>query len=102
MLRRRTEPWRSDAPHEEQAPTSRAMPLSVVEIPRDAVPGGGPPPRSHHALSLHLESAERAARTWGVDASDCNVQFRMPTKIVQTRGSAALDVAAQVRFGCRL
>jgi hypothetical protein len=101
MLRRRTEPERGIVFESPPAPLD-AMPLSVVEIPNDHVPGVGPPARRHHALSLRLQAADQAMRSTGVEASDCKLQFRVPSKIVQKRGNVSIDATAQVRFGCDL
>lgn len=84
---------RGDAAHD--------LPLSVVEIPATPSPGFGPPGRVHHALSMRFGAAEKAMRSWGIDATDCRLQFRAPMKISQSGGSVSIDAMAQLRFGCR-
>lgn len=93
-------PWRDSRPA--QGGTAwTALPVSVVEIPAPVTPGLGPPGKVHHALSLRLGAAEKAMQSWGIQATDCRLQFRAPTKVLQSRGGVTIDAMAQVRFGCR-
>jgi len=55
-----------------------------------------------HRFSALTQAAEQAMRSWGVDASERTMQFRMPSKMAQTGSGASLEMAAHVRFGCRL
>ncbi|WP_280151413.1 hypothetical protein [Piscinibacter sp. XHJ-5] len=104
---RRSLPHRSaeasgnDAPSGPPSSTPAALPFSVVEIAPPPLPGMGPPARHHHALSFRLQAAEQAMRGWGVEASECSLQLRMPSKMAQLRVGASVDVTAQLRFGCR-
>ncbi|CAG1019121.1 hypothetical protein BURC_03977 [Burkholderiaceae bacterium] len=91
----------SDARPKPHGDSAHDMPLLVVEIPASPLPGIGPPRRVHHALSMSFGAAEKAMRSWGIDATDCRLQFRAPTKISQSRGRASIDTMAQLRFGCR-
>lgn len=93
-------PWR-DSPPAQNGHAWTDMPVSVVEIPAPLTPGLGPPGKVHHALSLRLGAAEKAMQSWGIQATDCRLQFRAPTKILQSRGGVTIDAMAQVRFGCR-
>lgn len=100
MLQRSVAAAMSEPPSGPQASGARALPLAVIEIPDEPVPGMGPPSRRHHALRLRFEAAERTMRSWGVDASDCAMQLRMPSRVVQRGSGSSVDITAQLRLGC--
>lgn len=91
--------WRAES----RWPSARAS-LStpgVVELPPDnGVPNG----RRHHAISIPLNAAQETARRFGIDASQCALQLRVPTRHVRDpmAGSrSTVDIQAQVRLACR-
>jgi hypothetical protein len=60
--------------------------------------------RAHHALSFSTDAPKPFLRSLGLDATDCSVRLRMPSRITPSRGSStgiAVDVQAQAGLGCR-
>jgi hypothetical protein len=89
------EPSRADT----DTPLSR---LTVIELPPESsLPGA----RRHHALSIPLEGARHAVRSFGVDATACALQLRMPSRLAREMAAGArttFEVQAQVRLACRM
>lgn len=76
--------------------------LSVVELPAD---NGPLPGRRHHAISIPFDGARSAARSLGIDATECALQLRMPARMAREPVAGArltVDVQAQVRLACRM
>ena len=75
--------------------------LGVVELPPDNGMANG---RRHHALSIPLHGAQPTARRLGIDATQCAVQLRMPSRLARDPVAGArstVDIQAQVRLACR-
>jgi len=84
------------------AVTSR---LTVIELPPTSagLPGAGRQ-RSHHALSFSTDAPKPFLRSLGIDATDCTLRLRLPTRIKPSRESSSglqVDVQAQAGLGCR-
>ena len=76
--------------------------VSVVEVPVD---NGPMPHRRHHAISIPFDGARSAARSFGVEATDCALQLRMPARVTRDAvagARAAVTFQAQVRLACRM
>jgi hypothetical protein len=93
----------SDTPREDGL-DARAAPslsrLSVIELPLE---NGAL--RHHHALSVPFDGARAAVRLFGVEASECALQFRLPSRLLRAPvagASTTLDVQAQVRLACTM
>ena len=78
--------------------------VSVVELPLPgaALPGAARQ-RAHHALSLSTDAPKPFLRALGLDASDCALRLRLPSRIVAPTAGAnlRLDVQAQAGLGCK-
>jgi hypothetical protein len=79
--------------------------ITVIELPPPSagLPGAGRQ-RSHHALSLATDAPKPLLRSLGLDATDCALHFRLPSRIVPSRDAgigARLDVRLQAGLGCR-
>jgi hypothetical protein len=86
-------------PAEPQPSLSR---LTVVELPPE---NSSPTARRHHAISIPFDGARRTVRRFGIDATECALQFRAPARLARSPvagARAAIDVQAQVRMACRL
>lgn len=85
------------------APSATQQRFTVIELPATTAPGFGRP-RSHHALSIATDAPKPLLRSLGLDATDCAVRFRLPSRITPSRESSTgmrLDVQAQAGLGCR-
>lgn len=87
------------------APSSASSRFTVIELPVEgaALPSLGRQ-RAHHALSIATDAPKPFLRSLGLDATDCSVRFRLPSRITPSRESATgmrLDVQAQAGLGCR-
>lgn len=83
------------------SPRALALPVSVVELPLDGPPGLAGQ-RRHHALSIRSEAPERMLRSLGIEASECAMRLRAPSKLKQDPGgNATLNIQAQVGLACR-
>lgn len=85
------------------APTAAPRRFTVIEVPGTTLPGLGQG-RQHHALSIATDAPKPLLRSLGLDATDCAVRFRLPTRIKPARESSTgmqLDVQAQAGLGCR-
>ena len=77
--------------------------FTVIELPATTPPGFGRP-RSHHALSIATDAPKPLLRSLGLDATECSLRFRLPSRITPSRESSTglrLDVQAQAGLGCR-
>jgi hypothetical protein len=79
--------------------------VTVIELPppNAGLPGAGRQ-RSHHALSFSTDAPKPFLRSLGIDATECSVRLRLPTRIKPSRESSsglAVDVQAQAGLGCR-
>jgi hypothetical protein len=79
--------------------------ISVVELPAPlaGLPGGARQ-RAHHALSIATDAPKPFLRSLGLDATDCALRLRLPSRIApsrETRTGLRLDVQAQAGLGCR-
>ncbi len=83
----------------QQAAGQQQPRFSLIEIPREPQPIGGPR-RPRHALSIQSDTTRKAMRSIGVDANSCALQFRMPTKFSQGTDGTSLEVEAQARLSC--
>ncbi len=95
--------WGGDATPE-AAPAQRSR-LTVIELPPiDAgLPGAGRQ-RAHHALSFATDAPKPLLRSLGIEATDCTLRFRMPSRITRSRetgGGARLDLQLQAGLGGR-
>ena len=91
---------------ESAAPATTApSPITVLELPpsRVGLPGAGRE-RAHHALSIATDAPKPLLRSLGLDASECSLRFRLPSRLAPSRGLGAglhLEVQAQAGLGCR-
>lgn len=93
---------------EGSAAASAALPraFSVIELPPPSLvlpmPGRQ---RSHHALSFATETPRTLLRSLGVEASDCSMRLRLPSRLTaapRVAGPAVrLEVQAQAGLACR-
>ena len=79
--------------------------VTVIELPPPlaGLPGAGRE-RAHHALSFRTDAPKPFLRGLGLDATDCSVRLRLPTRITPSREFGAglrVDVQAQAGLGCR-
>ena len=90
-------------------PTAPAVPsamsaLSVIELPPlgAGLPGAARQ-RVHHALSLATDAPKPFFRSLGIDATDCALRLRLPSRIVAPTGNAnmRLDLQLQAGLGCK-
>ena len=92
--------WRRESFRSPSAGASSAT-LAVVELPPDNGMANG---RRHHALSIPLHGAQPTARRLGIDATQCALQLRVPTRLARDAVAGArstVDIQAQVRLACR-
>lgn len=85
------------------APSAAPHRFTVIELPATTAPGFGRP-RAHHALSIATDAPKPFLRSLGLDATECAVRFRLPSRITPSRESSTgvrLDVQAQAGLGCR-
>src|ERR1700712_5647369 len=61
----------------------RSLTLTIVEFPREPLPGLSATGRPHHGISIGSDAVRDAVRSLGVDAADCATQFRMPSHLRQ-------------------
>jgi hypothetical protein len=78
--------------------------FKVITLPPDnaALPIGRQ--RQHHALDIATDAPRSALRSLGMDASDCSVRLRLPSRLTPATGpsaSARLDIRAQAGLACR-
>lgn len=71
--------------------------LSIAELPNPSGNGSRP----QRSLRVRSNWAQQAMRSLGVEASDCAVHLRAPSRIGQSRDGVRVDIQAQVRLGCR-
>ncbi len=90
-----------------EAPTSPVArsAIGVIELPPvlAGLPGAGRQ-RAHHALSIATDAPKPFLRSLGLDATDCTLRLRLPSRLTPSRESSAglrLDVQAQAGLGCR-
>ena len=86
-----------------EVPSPRA--ITVIELPplRAELPGAGRQ-RPHHALSFSTDAPKPLLRSLGLDATDCSLRLRLPSRITPPRGSSTgmqVDVQLQAGLGCR-
>ncbi|WP_428423255.1 hypothetical protein [Methylibium sp.] len=94
--------WTSRAAAEVQsASRETASNVTIIELPREVMPGTAGPQRAHHALSVRSEAPQRMLRSIGIEASDCATRFRLPTKLRQDTDGTSIDVRAQIGLACR-
>jgi len=79
--------------------------ISVIELPHPlaGLPGAARQ-RAHHALSIATDAPKPFLRSLGLEASECTLRLRLPSRLTPSRDSAAglrLDVQAQAGLGCR-
>jgi hypothetical protein len=79
--------------------------ISVIELPPPyaGLPGAGRE-RTHHALSIATDAPKPLLRSLGLDATECTLRFRLPSRIKPSRESAGgvrVDLQAQAGLGCR-
>lgn len=87
------------------APAGTRPRFTVIELPPAAavLPATGPQ-RAHHALSIATDAPKPWLSSLGIDATDCTMRLRFPSRIKQSRGSGSgveVLLAAQVGMGCR-
>ncbi len=85
------------------APSAAPQRFKIIELPATTPPGLGQG-RAHHALSIATDAPKPFLRSLGLDATECTMRFRLPTRIKQSRESSngmQLDVQAQAGLGCR-
>lgn len=87
------------------APADARPRFTIIELPPAAAgyPAIGPQ-RAHHALSIATDAPKPLLRSLGIDATDCTMRLRFPSRIKQSRGSGSgveVSLAAQVGMGCR-
>ena len=78
-------------------------PITVIELPQTSLTGAGLR-RSHHALSFATDAPKPFLRSLGIDASDCSMRLRLPSRIAPARQSSTgyrVDVQAQAGLACR-
>ena len=78
-------------------------PIAVIELPETS-PAGAGNRRSHHALSFATDAPKPFLRRLGIDASDCSMRLRLPSRIAPARESGAgyrVHVQAQAGLACR-
>jgi hypothetical protein len=95
----RPQPWAADAKSLEKS--SSLSTLTVVELPPDS---GLPHARRHHALSIPFQGARNTVRQLGIDASECAIQLRMPTRVARqpvAGAGSAVEIQAHMRLACR-
>lgn len=90
---------------EAAAPRRAPSVISVIELPPPVtgLPGGARQ-RSHHALSIATDAPKPLLRSLGLDATDCSLRFRLPTRIKSSRETASglsVELQAQAGLGCR-
>jgi len=78
--------------------------VTVIELPplNAGLPGAGRQ-RSHHALSFSTDAPKPFLRSLGIDATECSLHLRLPTRIKPSRDSRSgmtVDVQAQAGLGC--
>jgi hypothetical protein len=98
-LRSRSQPWAAAGKPVDKG--SSLSTLTLVELPSDS---GLPRARRHHALSIPFQGARDTARQIGIDASECAIQLRVPTRIARqplAGEGSAVEVQAHVRLACR-
>ena len=78
--------------------------VSVVELPLPgaALPGAARQ-RAHHALSFATDAPKPFLRGLGIDATECSLRLRLPSRIAAPAVGARLrlDVQAQAGLGCK-
>ena len=101
-----TAAWAEDrGPATAAAASAPTRTITVIELPpSDAgVPGTGRQ-RTHHALSFSTDAPKSLLRSLGIDATDCALRFRLPSRIARSREAGIgtqLDVQLQAGLGCR-
>jgi hypothetical protein len=85
-------------------PPPRAL-ITVIALPS---PAGTLPEasrqRTHHALSFATDAPKPLLRSLGLDASECALRLRLPTRLTPSRTNSTgvrVDVEAQAGLGCR-
>jgi hypothetical protein len=78
--------------------------ITVIELPPPltGLPVGQQ--RTHHALSIATDAPKPFLRSLGLDATECSLRLRLPSRIKPARDAAAgvrLEVQAQAGLGCR-
>ncbi len=92
----------------EGAASASAAPLpriTVIELPSplSGVPNNGRQ-RTHHALSFATDAPKPLLRSLGLDAIDCSLRLRLPSRLTPSRDNAVgmrVDVQAQAGLACR-
>ena len=78
--------------------------VSVVELPLPgaALPGAARQ-RAHHALSVATDAPKPFLRGLGIDATECSLRLRLPSRIAAPAVGAGLrlDVQAHAGLGCK-
>lgn len=57
--------------------------------------------RAHHALVYSADGPKRMLNSLGLEATDCNVRLRLPSRLRSTAAGVRADVRAQAVFGCQ-
>jgi hypothetical protein len=88
------------------APTKSVLKgtVTVIELPPPNVGLPGVRQRSHHALSFSTDAPKPFLRSLGIDATECSLRLRLPTRIKPSREASsglAVDVQAHAGLGCR-
>ena len=83
----------------------RPRSIQVIELPPVGtwLPGSARQ-RAHHALSFATDAPKPWLRAIGLDASECSMHLRLPSKISQSREAASgvrFDMQLQAGLGCK-
>jgi len=87
------------------APPPARAPITVIALPSpiSTLPEASRR-RTHHALSFATDAPKPLLRSLGLDASECALRLRLPTRLTPSRSNAVgvrVDVQAQAGLGCR-
>lgn len=86
-----------------EVPPPRSIQVIVLPPVGTLLPGSARQ-RAHHALSFATDAPKPWLRAIGLDASECSMHLRLPSKISQSREAASgvrLDMQLQAGMGCK-